>query len=319
MHLQIFNLDESLPRQTSLRDVAPFESVKSFDLRDLGPRLRLWCRAATIARLQARLDVESAKPLDTITMLGSGDFHHLAAVLIERAARHSPRPFTVVHIDNHPDWVRLAPRWHCGSWINRVIEIPSVAKVITLGVCSDDLVRPDLKGGNLPALSRGRIALFPWSRPPSRTWARIDDGAGHRYENGWIVWDNLAEGAFETHLTTIAAQIETADVWITIDKDVLPEEEALSNWDQGNMPLARVLETLRFIGGRKRLIGADICGEFSPIAHSNWLKRFEAARDQPTRDASAPALAGNERVNALLLRALAESATHNDRRGQGAA
>jgi len=94
-------------------------------------------------------------------------------------------------------------------------------------------------------------------------------------------------------------------VWITIDKDVLPEAEALSNWDQGQMPLARVLETIRHVGSARRIIGADICGEYSPIVHANWIKRIESGMDQPRRAASAEALARNERVNVALLRALA--------------
>jgi arginase family enzyme len=305
LHLQILEIDGSTTTQASLAGAAPWDSVSTIDLRDIAPRLRLWSRAETIAELRRRLDAANAKSLGAITLLGSGDFHHLAAVLIERATKNAPQPFTLVHIDNHPDWVRLAPRWHCGSWINRVLELPNVARVITLGVCSDDLVRPDLKGGNLPALSSGRLALFPWSRPPSRVWTRVSDGAGHRYENGWIVWDNLAEGRFEAHLDAVLAQIGTDAVWITIDKDVLPEAEAFSNWDQGQMPLARVIETIRFIGSRKRVLGADICGEYSPIEHTNWLKRFESRRDQPHRHVGAAALARNEQVNVELLRALA--------------
>lgn len=307
MHLQILDLDNSVAQQASLRAAAPWESVETLVLTDLAPRLRLWSRATTIAETRARLDAKNARALDTITLLGSGDFHHVAALLIERAAQQTQQAFTVVHIDNHPDWVRLAPRWHCGSWVNRVLELPNVARVVTLGVCSDDLVRPDLKGGNLRALSTGRLALFPWSHAPSRVWTRVADGGGHRYDNGVIVWNNLANGEFGAHLETMLAQIETGTVWITIDKDVLPESEALSNWDQGEMPLARVLDAIRFIGRRKRIIGADICGEYSPIAHTNWLKRFEARSDQPERKPSAAALARNEQINADLLRALSGS------------
>jgi arginase family enzyme len=300
MHLQILDLDGSLVAQPSLRDAAPWTTVATIALRDLAPRLRLWTRAVRMRELRERLARSGATADDTISLLGSGDFHHLAVSLMERASE----PFTLIHIDNHPDWVRLAPRWHCGSWVNRALQLARIAKVITLGVCSDDLVRPDLKGGNLSALSQGRIALFPWRHAPSRSWARVASGAGHRYEGGWIVWDNLADGDFCAHLETVVAQIATANVWITIDKDVLPESEVLSNWDQGQMPLARVLETIRTITARKRLVGADICGEYSPPSHTNLFKRFEARMDQPQRDVTATALAQNEQVNIALLRAL---------------
>lgn len=309
MHLQILDFDNSVAGQTSLPAALEWSSVETFALTDLAPRLRLWSRNATIDELRARLDAQNAKSRNAITMLGSGDFHHVAALLIERATRETTEPFTVVHVDNHPDWVRFAPRWHCGAWVNRVLELPRVAKVITLGVCSDDLVRPDLKGGNLRALAGGRLVLLPWSHAPSRVWTRMPDGPGHHYDNGVIAWNNLANGEFSAHLQEMLAQIETDAVWITIDKDVLPEAEALSNWDQGRMPLARVLETIRFIGCNKRIAGADICGEYSPAQHVNWFKRIEARIDQPKRAANSAALARNEQINVELLRALVAAET----------
>jgi len=304
MHLQLLDLDGSLATQASLRDALPWDSVSSIALRDLGPRLRLWSRQRTIDALRARLDAVQAKSLGAITLLGSGDFHHVAATVIERAAREAGAPFTIVHIDNHPDWVRLAPRWHCGSWVNRALQIAQVARVVTLGVCSDDLVRPDRKGGNLAALGAGRLVLLPWRHAPSRVARRIADGIGHRYADGHIVWENLADGDFAGHLASIIDAIPTEAVWITIDKDVLPEREVTSNWDQGEMPLARVLETIQAIRARKRILGADICGEYAPAAHRNWFKRIEARMDQPRRAVTDADLARNERVNVALLRAI---------------
>ena len=104
---------------------------------------------------------------------------------------------------------------------------------------------------------------------------------------------------------TIVDAIPTEAVWITIDKDVLPEHEVTSNWDQGEMPLARVLETIRALRGRKRILGADICGEYAPAQHANWFKRIEARMDQPRRAVTGADLAQNERVNIALLRAIA--------------
>ncbi len=304
MHLQLLDLDGSLVAQHALRDAVPWDSASTIALRDLGPRLRLWSRQRTIDALRARLDAAQAKSLGTITLIGSGDFHHVAVTLIERAARAENAPFTLVHIDNHPDWVRLAPRWHCGSWVNQVLRMPQVARVITLGVCSDDLVRPDRKGGNLAALDSGRLVLLPWQHAPSRVRRRVADGIGHRYADGQLVWENLADGDFAAHLTSIIDAIPTEAVWITIDKDVLPEQEVTSNWDQGEMPLARVLETIRAIRARKQILGADICGEYAPERHRNWFKRIEARMDQPRRSASQNDLVQNERVNIALLRAI---------------
>jgi hypothetical protein len=98
----------------------------------------------------------------------------------------------------------------------------------------------------------------------------------------------------------------TDAVWISIDKDVLPEDEVVTNWDQGHMPLDALLAFLDAIRSRKRIIGADICGEYAPIAHANAWKRIESRLDQPRREAvDATRLAANERVNRALIASLA--------------
>ncbi len=300
MHLQIFDLDASLTGQASLGNAARWQSVRAFDFRDIGPKLRLWSRASTIEAARRRIAGTTGEP--AVTLLGSGDFHHVAALLHERVRE----PFTLVHFDNHPDWVRLAPRWHCGSWLNRTLALPHLRHAITVGPCSEDLVRPGLKGGNLAALDAARLALHPWQHAPSRVFHRIADGPGHRYERGLIHWRNVSERRLDEAISAIIADVPTDAVWITIDKDVLPESEVVTNWDQGHMPLDAVLRFVRALAGARRLIGADICGEYAPPAHANPFKRIEARIDQPRRDAiTAANLAANERVNVALLGALA--------------
>lgn len=297
MHLQLLDLDDSLTAQTSLHEAAPWDSVRMLALRDLGPGLRLWSRAKTIAMLRQRLADVGDLPVACVTLIGSGDFHHIATLLMARARE----PFTLIHFDNHPDWVRLAPRWHCGSWINQALKLPQVAKIITLGVCSDDLVRPDLKGGNLPALAGGKLTLYPWSHAPSRVWRRVADGPGRHYVDGHIHWQNLVDGDLDQHLTEIIKGIPTETIWITIDKDVLSEQDVLTNWDQGQMRLPALLHMLEVIGNAKRILGADICGEYAVPNFSNALKRIEVHMDQPLRGDVTTMLKQNESVNRLLL------------------
>jgi arginase family enzyme len=300
LHLRLLDLDGSVTAQPTLAEAAAWASVETIALRDLGPALRLWARASTMRRAAARL----VQPPGSITLLGSGDFHHLAVPLVAQARE----PVTLVHFDNHPDWVRWAPRWHCGSWVNRALELGQVERVVTIGPCSSDLERPQFKGGNLAALAGGRIALFPWRHAPSRVWGRIADGAGHRRVDGRLVWRNLAECDARRRIDLLLEAIATAAIWITIDKDVLAESEALTNWDQGEMPLHALLELIAGLGAQRRIVGADICGEWSEPALHNPFKRIESRLDRPLRATDARGLARNEAVNRALLRAISEAA-----------
>ncbi|HJT97747.1 MAG TPA: hypothetical protein VJ696_05470, partial [Rhodanobacteraceae bacterium] len=211
--------------------------------------------------------------------------------------------------DNHPDFVRLAPRWHCGAWINRALELPRLARAITIGPCSDDLVDPGLKGGNLGALGSGRLVLFPWHHQPSRAWRRVADGPGHRWSRRFLHWRNLGESRRDEAVAAVLAAIPTDAVWISIDKDVLPENEVVTNWDQGSMPLDALLAFIRSIGASRRVIGADLCGEYARADGLGLVRRIEARLDQPHRAVDAAALAANERVNRALLAALAKAAS----------
>ncbi|MGH8155255.1 MAG: hypothetical protein ACREP0_08480 [Rhodanobacteraceae bacterium] len=298
-HLRILDTDASV-NADALAAVAPWASLTRVDLRDLAPALRLWSRRKNIDAARARIDA-APDPRPSISFLGSGDFHHLAALLIERVTE----PFSVLHVDNHPDWVWLAPRWHCGSWINRVLALPNVQRVVTVGPCSDDLVDPARKGGNLRALDSGRLVLFPWQHEPSRVRRHIADGPGHAWRSGHVHWRNLGERQLGHAMRMVLDALATDAVWVTIDKDVLPEHEALTNWDQGRMPRAALAALLRAVGAEKRLLGADICGEYSPPRHASWPKRIESRLDQPRPDvADARRIENNVQIDCELARIL---------------
>jgi len=311
MHLEILDLDGSVDGGACESAATRWQSVRVIGLRDLAANLRLWSGGRAIAEARRRLHAAPVHCDPTITLVGSGDFHHLTALLLERART----PVTLIHFDNHPDWVRLAPRWHCGSWVNQALRSDRVARIVTIGPCSDDLVWPGLRGGNLPALASGRLRLFPWSHPPSRVLRQLPDGPSYRCATGQAVWDrrliwnNLSDMTPEQAASTILSQIETDAIWFTIDKDVLPEDEVVSNWDQGHMPLRAVLGLIEAIGRKHDVVGADICGEYAAPQFPSAFKRWEVHRDQPRRPPpDALALARNAEVNRQLLSTIEQAA-----------
>ncbi len=94
---------------------------------------------------------------------------------------------------------------------------------------------------------------------------------------------------------------------MTIDKDVLRPADAATNWDQGEMPLDALLTALRHLAAARRIVGADICGEYSPPRFSDPIKHLAAWLDRPQAVPALPeALARNDRTNRALIEILAD-------------
>ena len=298
MPIRVLDLDGSLPGQGPIARRLQSGQAVLHDLRSLGPALRLWARRQTYAAFESFWDSLSASSRPALTLVGSGDFHHLTASFIASA----PGPLTVLHFDNHPDWCWTMPRRHCGSWVNEALALPHVQRVVTIGPCSDDLVRPDRKGANLEALSNGRLELFPWWHGPSETRKAVRSGAGHVAADGLIRWHNLVDQDWGDFLCALMERVPTERIWITIDKDVLPPTEAVTNWDQGGLPLQCLIEAIRRLAANFSVVGADICGEYAPIRHRNPFKLIESRLDQPRVEA-APDLSVNAHTNERLIAA----------------
>ena len=304
MRTALLHLDEALMAQHRLRQAVCSAGGRLLDYRDLGPALRLWSRPRQVDRLRQRL--AAALPPSFGPMLvvsGSGDFHHITLLLLERAAEAAGEPVTLLHFDNHPDWVRFEPGVHCGSWASDAARLPHVAKVITVGVCSTDVDQPGSRVANLDIVAAGRLEIYPYRAPQSAPCLRVGDRA-------WPSIEAMGEAAFADFLPT---RIATDAVYVTIDKDVLRAEDAGTNWDQGQTSLA-LLKTLiaRACEGR-RVIGADIVGDWSKPVYGGdllapLLKQGEAILDQPWRAPQPERLEGNEAVNLELFELFQELA-----------
>jgi len=294
MFLNLLHVDDALTQQTLFMDACARLQARQTDARRPAAAVRLWGKDAALDRLKAQLASSIYRNCGSgtvVTFMGSGDFHHVSALLIGMLAESRNEPVTIIHFDNHPDWVHFSGGMHCGSWVNRALTLPQVEKVITIGPCSRDLKWPQWKGANLQAWRDGKIALLPWQSPDAR-FRKHDMG-------------NMAE---DTFLESLKALITTRNVYITIDKDVLTHEDAITNWDQGHMPLSRLLATLRFILTHHYAIGIDVTGDYSKPRYEGHvtLKKLEALIDQP-RTPKRNAAAVNQKSNLALLDCISEA------------
>src|SRR5689334_2009317 len=120
--------------------------------------IRFGCSRAQLRALDARLPV-NLPVADQVIFLGSGDFHHVSALLIARAARRW-KPLEVVVLDNHPDNMRYPFGIHCGSWVRLVASMPEVAHVHVLGITSGDVGLGRLWENYLAPLWHGRLTYW---------------------------------------------------------------------------------------------------------------------------------------------------------------
>jgi len=300
----VVNLDDSVSRQEWLGALADPRGARILDLRDQTPKLRMVANRDALGIFSGRVAAAADRAGPNVFFLGSGDFNHLTYALLRDVASLC----TVIHFDNHPDWVRMPPLLTCATWVNWALAIRNVVRVITIGPCGHDLQWPQLKFANLTAIREGRLEVFAWRQPPSRLWgSRPVDGACVRTKGNRLYWRTLADEPWHDFVAELCARLPTDDVWITIDKDVLGEGEAVTNWDQGEMTLDQILRAIARIAQRRRLLGVDVCGDYSPARFRDPLRAGISLFDRPfARPPRADAAAVNGRTNARIVAALDE-------------
>ena len=230
------------------------------DGRTWGPRLRF----SAPPRLIEQFYQEHERNLASDFLLyGSGDFHHLTALRLRAIAK----PIVLVSFDNHPDWDVRPPKWACGAWINRALELPCVRQVSVWGCGNFECWWPHQIFGNRRAEAAGILEVHPWAD---------DRPVKDRKRRGAILRDNWRE-RFEEFSNYLAGE----NVYVTIDLDSLRVEDAVTNWESGRFTVADLEWALGRLRECSRIIGGDICGAYSPPSYARWKQRFAAEFDRP--------------------------------------
>jgi hypothetical protein len=288
VRLLLLHLDDALELQPSFMRTCVLSGGEEHYEKRVGKAVRLWSKDRDLADLgrsisNRRYGHGSGSKL---SFLGSGDFHHITALLLDDALQGRTAPTTLIHFDNHPDWVKFDGGMHCGSWINRALAMPNISKLITVGVCSNDLRGPERKGANLRWLREGRMELYPYAHSPSRVSGEYGTGGGYSQKGGELHWKTIADLGEENFIGILLDRVKTEAVYITIDKDVLAPDDAATNWDQGQMRLPYLLKLLSELGRRHRIVGADVIGDYSVPSYggnpfARVAKKVEVLIDQP--------------------------------------
>lgn len=269
------NLDDAWPAELDL----PLQ-----DLRNWGPRLRFSAPEREILAF----DCAMGEKLPPVLVYGSGDFHHLSALWLRR----HPSLTTLVSFDNHPDWDVRPPRWACGGWINRALDLPTLAKVSIWGCGNFECWWPARIFGNRRAERSGRLEVHPWAD---------DRSEAEKKRRGAILRSNWRPAFSE-----FVRQLGSTQIYLTIDLDCLRAEEAVTNWENGRFTIDDLVWALRELDGR--IGAADLCGAWSEPIYARRKQRFAAQFDHPKLPAHDPAMSRQTNLQALraLLAALAD-------------
>jgi hypothetical protein len=248
-------------------------------LQDKSKALRYWCGIGELEQPRKLLLSSIGTVKGKVVFYGSGDYHHLAYLWLSLMSE----PVTVIHFDNHTDfWKSSRGHLHCGSWVVNSLGLPHVRKVVQLGIDGDLNLSKDLPLRNFPMpigtithkislLCEGKVEVYPNSMHQSVLFGRVRATLPCvELKPGLFTtkayWKNIRDhGGIEVTLERILPTISTDTVYLTIDKDVLRESDSFTNYPgyQGTMTLDELLAAISLISKRKRIIGADVCGDGS--------------------------------------------------------
>lgn len=220
---------------TGVYDYEPFSHNKKFT----------WLDCTHLQGVECYCDKEGAHalkrvianyPADGIHFIDSGNYHYLTKFWTDKIQQ----PFSLIVFDHHPDMQPplFEEMISCGSWVEDTIESnPYLRKVIIIGA-SENLIKH--------------------VSPKYQQTVEFYSEQSLQHEASWKQFSN-----------------ETIDtpVYISVDKDVLNPQSAVTNWDQGSLTLNELEHLLSIILKHEKIIGIDICGECS-----STLNIFEAEK-----------------------------------------
>lgn len=163
-----------------------------------------------------------------IHFLDSGDYHYVSKFWTDMITE----PFSLVLIDHHTDMQdsRIDGMLSCGDWVKAVIEQNKyLEKVIVVGVPKKSAMKVDTE-------------LLPK-----------------------VIF--VTEQDFKDFVSGKKEPANGKTIYISIDKDALSPEDAVTNWDQGEM---REIDLRKFLFRqveRENVIGVDVCGEFQVVSN----------------------------------------------------
>ena len=276
--IRVLNFDNSIIAQRKLLSRYPAQVT---DFTSLASSVRLYISASLRQKIADFLKPEEKK---YPTFLGSGDFHHISEILTSQI----DQPACLVVFDFHPDWDICLPRFGCGSWVSQALKNKNISKCILIGMGSLDLSWPALQTGNIGVLADNRLEIYPYRHKPSRVYFKnIGQNYSITANKGFfshkITWDQLENKDLVKFTSELIKRLPAQKVYISIDKDCLNKDSALTNWEEGFLRLDQLLTMLKVMRDNLDIIGLDVTGDYSIPEVTGRIKAVISRLDHPKK------------------------------------
>ncbi len=185
----------------------------------------------------------------TLALYGSGFYHHYTYGLCALAGQQS-EGFTYIHVDGHTDCI---PGWQ--NHPPGTVIYSNFVEDIVRDTGAKDVIMVGANLGGVPWCTCLQQAIF---EDRLNAEEALDDFRG------------LLEGVQK-------------DVYLSVDLDVTPADECITDWrewERGHLRKGQLLRVVKLLKETKHIIGADILGYTgSPLSCSSRVS-FEAMRQR---------------------------------------
>lgn len=189
---------------------------------------RLYCSRDAGKKIKALI---APAGVSGIHFIDSGDYHYISKIMTD----FIKEPFTLVLIDHHTDMQDASlggDILSCGNWAKKVLqENPYLQRLVLIG-------------------------------QEKKMLDKLQSGARQQETDGKLVeisYEELKNGKAHEKIKELPDEVP---VYISIDKDVLDEKYAVTNWDQGKMSMGMLEQILKTLVTEYDVIGVDICGMY---------------------------------------------------------
>jgi len=184
-----------------------------------------------------------------MSFYGSGDFHHFTLFMLKYLAVKGKK-FYLVMFDHHYDVGSFRLKhgnqmeYNFGSWMYSALHMPECQGVVLVGP------------------------------PEGWLWSRFQHVPYLKKNFNLHVVGEFEEDKIKKYQDYLDLIPDDCDIYLTVDKDALLEEELVTDWDPGSLTVNELFTMTQILIDKfkKRIIGADVCGD---PRHVVWYKNHE--------------------------------------------